>query len=491
MIQVYLHQLLDYALKQNLLEMVDAEYAINRLLRLFDLDSFECAQYEEELDFHVLLERLLDYATSKGLIDQEGFMRDHFEAQMMDCFLPRPSELNRLFREQYKKGPLTATTYFYRLSQATNYIKTERIKNNIAFVYNGKYTPLQITINLSKPEKDPKLIAQLAKTTSNHYPKCALCMENVGFHGTLEKAPRSNHRVIDLTLNHEKNAWGFQYSPYAYFNEHCIILKKDHIPMKVDDTTLDELVDFVNQFPHYLIGSNAGLPIVGGSILDHYHFQGGRHRFPIFDASVKRLWKKRGVEYAILDWPMSVIRVSSHSENKLLDSAKDVFHAWQQYNHPEIGIHARTTEPHNTITPILYLEGSMYHMLLVLRNNYASEERPYGHFHPREAYFNIKKENIGLIEVMGLAILPGRLKRELELIQEVLIGKSSIEDYPELNKHQEWVASFQDIPQETDQILGYLKNQVGAVFEHVLEDCAVFPKQHQEAFYRFLEHAIG
>lgn len=491
MIQQDLHQLLDYALKQNLLEMVDAEYAVNRLLQLFRLDEYEGAVYEDETEFHVLLERLLDYAVEQGIIESHNLMRDHFEAQMMDCFLPRPSELNRLFREQYKKGPLTATTFFYRLSQATNYIKTERIKNNIAFEYPGNYVPLQITINLSKPEKDPKLIAQLAKTTSNHYPKCALCMENVGFYGTVEKAPRSNHRVIDLTLNHEKNAWGFQYSPYAYFNEHCIILKKDHIPMQVDDTTLDELVDFVNQFPHYLIGSNAGLPIVGGSILDHYHFQGGRHRFPIFDAPVKRQWKKRGVEIAVLHWPMSVIRVSSNSENKLLDLAKDIFHAWKQYDHPAIGIHARTSEPHNTITPILYLDGSIYHMLLVLRNNYASEARPYGHFHPREAYFNIKKENIGLIEVMGLAILPGRLKRELELIQAVLLQQASINDYPELNKHQTWISSFQDVPAENERIQSYLKQRVGEVFERVLEDCAVFPKEHQEAFYRFVEQAIG
>ncbi|MDP2425615.1 MAG: UDP-glucose--hexose-1-phosphate uridylyltransferase [bacterium] len=490
MIEQKLKNLIGYAIKESLLSIENIEYATNSLLYLFKLDQMP-EMSSQEVEIYSLLEEILNYAVERGLIEQNiETYRDHFEAKMMDCFLPRPSELNMLFRERKKIGPKTATDFFYHLSKATNYIKVKRNAKNIEYVYNGKYAPLQITINLSKPEKDPKLIALLGKTTQKNYPKCALCMENVGFYGTLDKASRSNHRVVDLTINHQKNAWGLQYSPYAYFNEHCIILKKEHTPMSVDSSTFEELVDFINQFPHYMIGSNAGLPIVGGSILNHYHFQGGRHHFPIEQAKVLRSWKKKGVEVEVIDWPMSTIVVTSDHENKLLDMVNDIFDAWKKYNNPAIQLFSHTIEDHNTVTPILRLEGSKYKMILVLRNNFAPESRPYGLYHPREQYFNIKKENIGLIEVMGLAVLPGRLKTELDLIRSCLEQHMPLSTYSELLKHQEWVSTFENDLPETENLDSYLKEQVGKVFEKVLEDCAVFSIDQREAFFSFVESAI-
>jgi UDPglucose--hexose-1-phosphate uridylyltransferase len=488
MIQLLLNQLVIYAIKVGILDRDDQEYAINQLLYVFRLDSFTQIEEAKESDFHELLEQLLAYALRQGLIEADlEPLRDNFEAKIMDCFLPRPAELNRQFRDHYKKGPKIATEWFYRLSKATNYIKTMRVKKNIEYKYSGKYTPLDITINLSKPEKDPKLIALQAGLPSANYPACALCMENVGFYGTLDKAPRSNHRVISLTLNHEKNAWGFQYSPYSYFNEHCIVLKKAHIPMKVDRDTFAELIDFVNQFPHYLIGSNAGLPIVGGSILNHYHFQGGRYDFPIESARVVHHLKRRGVEIEILDWPMSVIRLIGSNENQLLDMAEQVFEAWKKYSNPSLQLFSQTDKPHNTVTPIVKLIGSKYHFYLVLRNNYAPSNRPYGLFHPREEYFHIKKENIGLIEVMGLAVLPGRLKTELDAIRDHLKSPRDLSTDPLLQKHRDWILSLTSIPADPALWEDYLRQEVGKVFELVLEDCGVFQSQDRNEFIRFVE----
>ncbi|MBN2697068.1 MAG: UDP-glucose--hexose-1-phosphate uridylyltransferase, partial [Bacilli bacterium] len=441
---LYINKLLKYGLDNNLLENDDYDYAANQLLYLLKMDKFSRVKLDEPVDFFEVMDAILEYAISENIIEADIVARDNFEAKIVDTMLPRPAELNRKFYELYKKGPMTATNFFYKFSSDTNYIKTRRIAKNISYVYEGKYAPLQITINLSKPEKDPKLIALKKNDNSDDYPLCQLCMENVGFYGTAEKAPRSNHRVINLTLNREKDAWGFQYSPYAYFDEHCIVLTKEHVPMKVDNTTFAELIDFVNKFPHYTIGSNAGLPIVGGSILSHYHFQGGRYTFPIESAKVIASYKLRKVEVEVLDWPLSVIRVVGNNENAIQDMVEQIFAAWQNYSLPELDIIAQTGTPHNTVTPIVKLSGSKYHFYVVLRNNRQTESRPYGLFHPREELFHIKKENIGLIEVMGLAILPGRLKDELDLIKKCLIENIPTDKYPELEKHKTWIDSLHD-----------------------------------------------
>jgi UDPglucose--hexose-1-phosphate uridylyltransferase len=484
--------LLSYALKQGILDPVDKEYAINQLLYLFKKDALEAHCQEVEGDVFLLLEELLDLAVAQGLIEENSLqLRDHFEAKLFDCLMPRPSEVDRRFRELYKQGPKVATDWFYRLSKATNYIKTRRIDTNIHYQYlNSSYAPLDITINLSKPEKDPKLIAMMAGKEVPDYPSCALCMENVGFYGTFDKASRSNHRVVSIDLLRDKGTWGFQYSPYSYFNEHCIVLKKAHVPMNVDKTTFAELVDFVNRFPHYLIGSNAGLPIVGGSILNHYHFQGGRHVFPIERAAVLHRFKKKGVDIELLDWPLSTIRLTAKNEDLLLDMAGDLLDAWTRYSNPPLSLFAQTDKPHNAVTPIVKLDGSSYVMYFVLRNNYAPPNRPYGLFHPRDEYFHIKKENIGLIEVMGLAVLPGRLKAELEQTREVLMGDKSLSACPELAKHAPWIRSFEQIPTNQEDIDAYLQDQVGKVFEQVLEDCGVFKRDQFAAFREFVEKAV-
>lgn len=487
-----INQLIQYGIQEDILNIVDRDYAVNQLLYLLKLDHFDREEITEPIDFFSVMPTILTEAYNKGLIPSDSIQDfDHFEAKLMDALMPRPSQMDQRFRQLYKKAPVYATNDFYRFSQKTNYIKTERIKKNIHFVYEGKYAPLDISINLSKPEKDPKKIALQSKIDENNYPKCALCMENVGFFGDENHASRSNHRVITLTINHEKDQWGFQYSPYSYFNEHAIILKKDHIPMHVNVETLNELVDFVNQFPHYTIGSNAGLPIVGGSILNHYHFQGGKADFPIEKARVLREYKVRKTKVEILDWPMSVIRVSGGSEFKVLDVVTDILNAWKNYNNPDLNIYAKTNdEEHNTITPILTIKEGKYQFYIILRNNLTTEERPYGVFHPREEYFHIKKENIGLIEVMGLAILPGRLMKELDEIKKVLSQNHSIDQFPDLEKHESWIEAMKKEKASEENISQFLYNQVGMIFEKVLEDCGVFKAEDKHEFFRFIEKTI-
>lgn len=491
-INLMLNLLVKYAESHKLFNAEDKEYVINQLLYLFNLDQYTEETLEEQVDFYLLLDKLLDYALNHKIIDLNiESSRDNFEAKIMDAFLPRPSELNRKFAQLYKEAPKYATDYFYQLSIATNYIKTERIKKNITYKYLGKYAELDITINLSKPEKDPKTIALMKNVKSENYPKCALCMENVGFYGTLDKAPRSNHRVVDITLNHEKNAWGFQYSPYSYYNEHAIILKKKHEPMRVDATTFKELIDFINKFPHYMIGSNAGLPIVGGSILSHYHFQAGRYDFPIEKARVLTRFKRRRVDIEILDWPLSVVRVSGKNEFDVLDYVNLIFESWKKYANEPLHIYSETTDKHNTITPIVKLKEGNYQFYVVLRNNITTPDRPYGLFHPRDEYFHIKKENIGLIEVMGLAVLPGRLKTELDLIKQCLINHEDPIKYDELQKHLTWINDLRIKNYPIDSLEEALKSEVGLIFEKVLEDCGVFKSENLKDFALFVERAIN
>lgn len=492
MINHLLNLLLRYAHDHNLLDSADHDYAVNNLLFLLGLDAFESEETEGPVDLFSTLDGILDFARESGRIPDDSLaQRDNFEGKLMDSFVPRPSEINRQFTRLHKESPLLATEWFYELSKATNYIKTERIARNITYQYVGKYAPLDITINLSKPEKDPKAIAAGKDSAENGYPACALCMENVGYFGTAEKAPRSNHRVVTLSLNGDADGWGFQYSPYSYFNEHCIVLKKEHIPMKVDFDTFLELFDFVFQFPHYLIGSNAGMPIVGGSILSHYHFQGGHYDFPIEKAAVRKLIPKRHVLVQILDWPLSVVCVQGSNPRLVLEAVNRIFESWKTYTHEELGIFAETDgEPHNTITPILKFADGEYRFYVVLRNNLSTPERPYGLFHPREEYFHIKKENIGLIEVMGLAVLPGRLASELDLIRKCLIEGADPAAFPELEKHLPWIDELKTKSFDPAAVEVFLRQETGAVFEKVLEDCGVFKEKDLDAFAEFVTSAL-
>ena len=346
---------------------------------------------------------------------------------------------------------------------------------------------MDITINLSKPEKDP---LDIKNQLNNHdkYPLCPLCMENVGLYQTDSLAPRSNHRVVSLTLNHEVDKWGMQFSPYAYFNEHLIVLRKDHSPMYVNKKTFAELIDFINKFPHYLIGSNAGLPVVGGSILNHHHFQGGNYDFPIEKAQVLASFKKRRLKIEVLDWPMAAIRVIGNNENNLLDMVEQIYDFWLNYSNEELNIFAKTSEIHNTVTPIVKLDGASYNFYLIFRNNYSDEFNPYGMYHVNPKRFHIKKENIGLIEAMGMAILPGRLLKELDMIKEVLIQGKDIADYPELTKHQDWIDSLKT--KEIDDLDSFLKEELGRIFEEILEDCNTFKNGTKEDFIDFVNKAI-
>ena len=490
MINLKINELIEYAKNKLYLGMDDDYYSINQLLYLLKLNKFTKVEVKKDLDFFEIIEPIIDYAFENKIIDSNSITsRDAFEGKIVNCVLPRPSELTRMFKRKYKIGPLTATNFFHDFSINNNYIKTKRIEKNIQYKYEGKYAPLEITINLSKPEKDPKDIIKQS-LIKDKYPACPLCMENIGLYQATNLAPRSNHRVISLTLNHEKDLWGFQFSPYAYFNEHFIVLRKEHSPMYVNEKTFAELVYFVNQFPHYLVGSNAGLPIVGGSILGHHHFQGGRHDFPIENARVLRKYKKRKVQIEVLDWPLAAIRVSSENENALLDMVSDIYKAWYKYENKDLQIYFHTSEDHNTVTPILKLDGARYNFYIILRNNYSTEEKPYGYFHPRKELFHIKKENIGLIEVMGLAILPGRLIKELSLIEECLINKEDPKQFVELDKHLSWIEYLQEknIPKES--LKEALKQEVGYIFEQVLEDCNVFKNGSKEDLLRFVEKVI-
>lgn len=488
MINKYINQLVQYAFNRQLLETDNYEYAINNILYLLKLDHFVREEVKEDVDFFAIIKRIMEYAVSMAIIEDNDGSRDNFEGKLMDSFIGRPTEINRCFWNLYSEDPMMATKWFYDFSQATNYIKTERIKKNITFKYLGKYAPLDITINLSKPEKDPKMIAQVNQI--DDYPQCALCMENVGFYGSESKPPRSNHRVISLSLNNCDNDWGFQYSPYSYFNEHAIVLKKIHEPMRVDYDTFCELIDFVNQFPHYLMGSNAGLPIVGGSILSHYHFQGGRYDFPIEKAHILKTFTKKKVRIEILKWPLSAIRVIGSDARYVLAMVNRLFENWQDYSNESLGIFAKTNASHNTITPILRYNDGEYFFYIVLRNNYTDKLHPYGVFHPRDEYFHIKKENIGLIEVMGLAVLPGRLATEINLLKKCLLEGDDPSLYPELKIHLPWYEKLKERVYDATTIDQRLQQEIGEIFEKVLEDCGVFKVDHFEEFCQFVADSL-
>ena len=495
MIEESIAKLVQYGMEQGLLQEEDRIYAINRILEVLKLDDYqEQEQVPEHPDLEETLNELLDYAAEKGLMEHNSVVyRDLFDTKLMDCLMPRPSEVTAKFRELYQKSPVEATDYFYKLSQDSNYIRRYRIKKDMRWSVPSPYGDIDISINLSKPEKDPKAIAAAKLAKQSGYPKCLLCKENVGYAGRVNHPARQNHRIIPLKIN--GTDWGFQYSPYVYYNEHCIVFNFEHIPMKIERATFAKLFDFIKLFPHYFIGSNADLPIVGGSILSHDHYQGGHYTFAMAKAPIEQHFMIPGyedVEAGIVKWPLSVIRIRSGNEKRLIDLAEHILECWRGYTDEAAFVFAETDgEPHNTITPIARKVGDTFELDLALRNNITTEEYPLGVYHPHAEYHHIKKENIGLIEVMGLAILPARLKEEMELLAEYLVEKKDIRSCEALEKHADWAEKIVPLHPElnADNVMDILKEEIGKVFVGVLEDAGVYKctEEGREAFARFLK----
>ena len=445
-LQKEITKLVQYGLDHELIQPEDKIYTINQYLEIFHLDEYEEPDISgEEIVLEDILKNLLDAAYDRYIIKSNDVVtRDLFDTRLMGVLAAKPSQIIKEFWEYYEESPEAATNFFYKFSQDTDYIRRYRIKKDMRWKVDSPYGEIDITINLSKPEKDPKAIAAAKNAKQSAYPKCQLCMENEGYAGRMNHPARQNHRIIPLTINGSK--WGFQYSPYVYYNEHCIVFNGEHVPMKVDRNAFRKLFDFVKQFPHYFLGSNADLPIVGGSILTHDHFQGGHYEFAMERAQIEKEIQIPGyedVEAGIVHWPLSVIRIRCKDENRLIDLADYILTKWRGYTDEEAYIFAETDgEPHNTITPIARKKGDVYELDLTLRNNITTEECPLGLYHPHSEYHHIKKENIGLIEVMGLAVLPSRLKKEMELLAECLVENKPMENYEELQKHIDWVHDF-------------------------------------------------
>jgi galactose-1-phosphate uridylyltransferase, family 2 len=507
-VSIEIERLLQFAVANKMLEELDVIPARNSIMELLGLSK----PYEGEIEGEIpenpvdILNVLLNYAAESGIIPADTIaQRDLMDARIMGILMPRPSEVSKNFwRTAGDKGIVEATDDFYRLSQNSNYIRMDRIAKNLYWESETPYGSLEITINLSKPEKDPKDIAAARNTAQSGYPQCLLCPENVGFAGNINHPARQNHRVIPLSLDGER--WYFQYSPYVYYNEHCIVLYENHVPMKISNKTFVRLFDFVDQFPHYFIGSNADIPIVGGSILNHEHFQGGRHVFPMEKAKVETCFSHpdfSGVEAGIVKWPMSVIRLSGKDRGSITELASLILKEWREYSDVSADILAYTTEgekrvPHNTITPIARKYGDgRYELDLVLRNNRTTDEHPLGIFHPHKEWYHVKKENIGLIEVMGLAILPGRLNSELREIEDILDGKTQYtggmysDENHSLNKHIPWIEGLiktYGTNLAPDRAKAVLKKEVGDIFLNVLLDAGVYKRDSEgkEAFKRFM-----
>ncbi len=488
-----------YGLQTGLIEKEDKIYTINRLLELFELDELENEDEEVSMETEELEEtlgRMMDYAVEKGIMKEDGIVyRDLFDTKIMSMLVSRPSEIIRRFWDFYGESPEKATDFYYKFSQDTDYIRRYRISKDQKWTADTQYGELDITINLSKPEKDPKAIAAAKNAKQGGYPKCLLCVENEGYAGRVNHPARQNHRVIPVEINGSK--WGFQYSPYVYYNEHCIVFNSEHIPMKIEHDTFCKLFDFVKQFPHYFVGSNADLPIVGGSILSHDHFQGGHYEFAMAKAEVEKAFTVKGfedVEAGIVKWPMSVIRIASEDSGRLIALADKILEKWRGYTDEDAFIYAYTDgEPHNTITPIARKRKDKYELDLVLRNNITTEEHPLGVYHPHAKLHHIKKENIGLIEVMGLAVLPARLKGEMDKLADAILAGEDIRKDEMLEKHADWVDEF--LPKyepesraDKDEIMRMLHKEIGYVFMQVLEDAGVYKstEEGRAAFERFL-----
>lgn len=492
MLSENIKRLVQYGIDAGLTPECERIYTTNLLLELFHEDDYEEVEVNGEKELEEILGELLDEACSRGIIENSVVYRDLFDTKMMNCLMPRPAQVQETFRKKYEETPEAATDYYYKLSQDSDYIRRYRVKKDWKWTVDSPYGEIDITINLSKPEKDPKAIAAAKNAKASSYPKCLLCVENEGYAGRVNHPARENHRIMPITVN--DSAWGFQYSPYVYYNEHCIVFNGKHTPMKIEKETFMKLFDFVKLFPHYFLGSNADLPIVGGSILSHDHFQGGHYTFAMAKAPIEKHFEVKGfedVESGIVKWPLSVIRLRSKDEKRLIELGTHILNAWRGYTDEEAFVFAETDgEPHNTITPIARKVGEIYELDLTLRNNITTEEHPLGLYHPHAEYHNIKKENIGLIEVMGLAVLPSRLKQELETLAEYIVEGKDISENEMIEKHTKWVEKF--LPKydtiTKENVMDILKEEVGIVFTKVLEDAGVYKctEEGRTAFARFL-----
>ena len=495
MINTYIAALAAYGLKTGLITADDRIFAINSILAALGLDDYEEPENIPDMELEEILKGLLDFACSKNIIADSIAYRDLFDTKLMACLTPRPSEVIARFKADYAVSPVTATDNYYKLSRDTDYIRRYRIAKDIKWKTETEYGELDITINLSKPEKDPKAIAAAKNAKQSGYPKCLLCPENVGYAGRLNHPARQNHRIIPVDICGEP--WGFQYSPYVYYNEHCILFNTKHTPMVIDKKAFEKLFDFVSKFPHYFIGSNADLPIVGGSILSHEHFQGGNYTFAMAKANIEKEYKIKGFEDVTVGrvkWPMSVIRLRSADTGRLVELADIILTKWRGYTDEAAFIFAETDgEPHNTITPIARRNGDMYELDLVLRNNITTEEHPLGVYHPHAELHHIKKENIGLIEVMGLAVLPARLKNEMQQLADVLVtkGVSAVRSDPVLEKHADWAEEFcSRRTVNADNVHEVIRDEIGKVFAKVLEHAGVYKRtpEGEAAFDRYVEY---
>ena len=486
-------QLVSYALHTGLIEPCETTWAVNTVLDALKLDGFSGpAPADRPVELAPVLEALLDDAYARGVLEEDSVVyRDLFDSELMGRLTPRPAQVIGTFRALCQEDPEKATDWYYRFSQDTNYIRRDRIAKDMQWKAETEYGELDITINLSKPEKDPKAIAAARNLPASAYPRCQLCAENEGYAGRVNHPARQNHRVVPITIN--GSPWFLQYSPYVYYNEHCICLNSEHVPMKIDRACFAKLLDFVGQFPHYFVGSNADLPIVGGSILAHDHFQGGRYTFAMAKAPVETLVSFPGygdVRAGIVKWPMSVVRLTAADPERLVDLADRILVSWRGYTDEKAVIFAQTDgEPHNTITPIARRRGADYELDLVLRNNLTTPEHPLGLYHPHAQLHHIKKENIGLIEVMGLAVLPARLKTELAAVAEHLAKGEDLHADPLTAHHADWAEAF--APNYTitaDNALPIVEKETGLVFAQVLEDAGVYKRtpEGREAFLRFL-----
>lgn len=507
MIQTRILELAEYGLTTGLIEKEDKTYTINKLMELLEVDDIEDSVFEElakrepmtqesaEAVLEDILEDMMAYAYENGIMKENSIVyKDLFDTKIMGCLVARPSEIRAKFKDLYdNQSSLAATDYFYKLSCDSNYIRRQRIKKDQKWTTDTEFGTLDVTINLSKPEKDPKAIAAAKNAKQSAYPKCQLCAENEGYAGRVNHPARQNHRIIPVTINNSD--WYFQYSPYVYYNEHCIVFNSQHTPMKIERATFGKLLDFVTNFPHYFVGSNADLPIVGGSILTHDHFQGGHYTFAMAKAPIEKEISFGGfedVKAGIVKWPMSVIRISGADKERLIELADKILVAWRGYTDEAAFIYAETNgEPHNTITPIARRRGEDYELDLVLRNNITTEEHPLGVYHPHAHLHHIKKENIGLIEVMGLAVLPARLKDEMAELADAIITGKALRSTETLASHAEWAEGF--IPKydkiDESNVMDIIHEEMGLVFSEVLKCAGVYKctEEGREAFMRFVE----
>ena len=492
-IETYIDSLVSYAMNTGLAEPEDHIVLVNRLLDLLGKPDYEPSDEPQSEDLEEILAGILDYAVEKGLCDDGIPAKDIFDTRIIGALTPMPREVIRTFREKYAADPVKATDWYYKFSCDTDYIRRYRIAKDMRWKYASDYGELDITINLSKPEKDPKAIAAAKNAPQTAYPKCQLCVENEGYAGRMNHPARANHRIVPIEVCEQP--WCLQYSPYVYYNEHCIVFNSQHIPMKIDKSAFEKLLDFVRVFPHYFVGSNADLPIVGGSILSHEHFQGGHYTFAMETASIEEKLTFKGFEdikAGIVKWPMSVIRLQGADPVRIADLADKILISWRGYTDESVSVIAFSDgQPHTTITPIARRRGEDYELDLVLRCNITTDEHPMGVFHPHADKHHIKKENIGLIEVMGLAVLPSRLKKELADLAEAAASGKDISADEALSKHADWLAELKEKYTFTaENALDIILQETGKVFAAVLEDAGVYKNtcEGRAAFLRFVDH---